>query len=107
MNITDQNPAADRLQPITEVFRPLDDRVLVRRVDDEPSPSPLIIPEVAATASRLGLVVAAGPGKRDAGGFRRPLDVKPGDCVMFGRFTDFDDGELLLIQEADIVGIVT
>lgn len=107
MNITDTDPAAQRLVPIVGAFHPLDDRVLVKRLDDEPPSSPVIVPEVAATLSKKGMVVAAGPGKRDSEGFRRPLDVKPGDFIMFGRYTDFDDGNLVIIQEADIVGILT
>lgn len=107
MNITDQNPAADRLQPIERPFRPLHDRVLVRRLPEKGEPGALFMPECAQTPSRTGLVVAVGPGKRDSDGFRRLLDVKVGDVVEFGRYTDFDDGELLLIQESDIVGVVT
>src|SRR5215472_11693649 len=105
MNITDQNPAAERLQPIIGHFRPLDNRVLVRRI---PTPAPIfnqnviIPPEAAQTPSRYGKVIAVGPGKRRNDGSRLPLDVKPGDIVQFGRYTDYDDGSLLLILEDDI-----
>jgi chaperonin GroES len=108
MNVTDSDPAAERLQPIQtpRKFRPLHDRILVRRLEDAPS-SALFMPECAQKPSMRGEVVAVGPGKRHSDGFRCPLDVQPGDVIYFGRFTDFDDGELVLIQEADVVGIVT
>ena len=105
MNITDQNPSADRLHPISGTFRPLDDRVLIRRLPDLDVKSALFMPECVILLSKRGVVVAVGPGKRDKDGFRRPLAVRPNDIVYFGRYTDFDDGEYLLIQEADIVGV--
>lgn len=107
-NITDQEPAADRLNPINAEFQPLHDRILVFRLLDWPNDTGLLVmPECAQTPSRRGVVVRVGPGKRDKDGCRRPLDVKPGDIVYFGRYTDHDDGRYLLIQEADIVGVVT
>lgn len=106
MHCTDSDPAANQLCPIGQRgFRPLNDRVLVRRTE-APSPGLLAIPEIAQRLSKRGVVVACGPGKRSSDGHRRPLDVKPGDLIEFGRFTDFDDGDLLLITEADIVFIV-
>ena len=114
MNITDQNPASDRLQPILRPLRPLNDRILVRRLHAgegsiflPEANSVLFMPECAQVPSKRGEVVAVGPGKRDEYGKRRVLDVKVGDIVYFGRYTDFDDGELLLIEEADVVGVVT
>lgn len=107
-NVTDDDPAADRLTPITAGFQPLHNRVLVRRIPLDYSNAPsIVIPDCAQTPSRRGVVVRVGPGKRDADGYRRGLDVRPGDVVYFGRYTDFDDGELLLVEEADIVGVVT
>ena len=109
-NYTDASPRADYQHPLGERergFRPLGDRILVRRVAGERNVSSLYVPECAEKISVRGIVVACGPGRRCADGFRRPLDVKPGDVIEFGRFTDFDDGELLLIQEADVVGIVS
>lgn len=101
-NITDHEPAAQRLQPLEETFQPLDDRVLVRRIS-EPQASIIWLP---SKPSVLGVVVRSGPGKRLADGTRQPLDVKPGDIIQLGRYTDYDDGTLLLIREADVVGIV-
>lgn len=107
-NVTDDDPAADRLTPITVGFQPLHNRVLVRRLEDWPNDrGKLVWPDCALAPSRRGVVVRVGPGKRDQDGYRRPLDVKPGDVIYFGRYTDFDDGQLLLIEEADIVGVVS
>ena len=106
-NVTDSDPAAQRQYPITGNVRPLNDRVLIRRIADSGNGSAIIaLPESARVPSRRGVVVSVGPGKRGADGSRRPLAVKPGNVIYFGRYTDYDDGELLLIQEADIVGVV-
>lgn len=107
-NITDEDPAADRLNPLSSNFQPLHDRILVYRLLDWPNDKGLIfMPECAQKPSKRGVVVRVGPGKRDAEGCRRPLDVKVGDVIYFGRYTDFDDGKFLLVQEADIVGVVS
>lgn len=106
MNITDQDPAADRLQPISRPLRPLNDRILVRRLEEGENFNLIICPEISQVPSKQGIVVAVGPGKRDAKGFRRPLSVKPGDWIQFGRYTDYDDSRLVIIQEADVVGIL-
>lgn len=107
MNITDQDPAADRLRPLSPGFYPLNDRILVERIDDLANDHLVSLPEIARIPSKKGVVVRVGPGKRDSSGMRRTLDVKVGDIIMFGRYTDFDDGSLVIIQEGDIVGIVT
>lgn len=107
-NVTDDDPAADRLHPINENFQPLHNRVLVRRIPLDYSNEPaIVVPQCAQKPSRRGVVVRVGPGKRDADGYRRGLDVRPGDVIYFGRYTDHDDGEFLLIEEADIVGVVS
>lgn len=107
-NITDQEPANDRLYPINADFQPILDRVLVYRLRDWPNESgSIVMPECAQMPSRRGVVCRVGKGKRHADGSRQPLDVKPGDIVYFGRYTDHDDGRYLLIQEADIVGVVS
>ena len=106
MNITDSDPAAQRLQPITAEFQPLDDRILVRRLD-EPHNGSIVLPESAVMLSKRGEVVRCGPGKRNEYGERRALAVNPGDVIMFGRYPDFADGQLVIIREGDIVGIVT
>jgi chaperonin GroES len=106
-NFTDADPRADYLNVLEgRGLKPLGDRILVRRIDDDRNGSLLIIPECATKPSRFGVVVAVGPGKRDAQGYRRPLCVKPGDRIQFGRFTDHDDGSLLLITEQDVVGVI-
>jgi chaperonin GroES len=106
-NVTDLTPAAQYQYPIDRPLKPLHDRVLVRRMDEKDAKSALFMPEMAQMPSKKGVIVAVGPGKRQNDGFRRSLDVKVGDVVYFGRFTDYDDSELVLIQEADIVGVVS
>jgi co-chaperonin GroES (HSP10) len=59
------------------------------------------------TPSRRGLIVAVGPGKRNEYGQRKPLAVTAGQIITFGRYTDYDDGMHLIVQEADIVGVET
>jgi chaperonin GroES len=107
-NVTDENPAAQRQYPIgNRNVRPLNDRLIVRRLSDESNQSShILVPEIAGKPSRRGVVVSTGPGKRHPDGHRIPLCVRPGDIVQFGRYTDFDDGDFLLIQEADVVGVV-
>lgn len=107
-NVTDDDPAADRLTPITPNFQPLHNRILVQRLSDWPNDTGVIIaPECAQKPSRRGVVVRVGLGRRSERGVRIPLVVKPGDVIYFGRYTDFDDGRLLLVEEADIVGVVS
>lgn len=108
MNVTDQDPAAQRFYPLPEDgVRPLNDRVLVFRLADSLNEvKSLFMPECAEKPSRRGVVVKVGPGKRDEYGKRRPLAIKPGDTIYFGRYTDYDDGRFVFIQEADIVGVV-
>ena len=84
------------------LLRPMNDRVLVRRIKEPPVSSAIIAPDCVQLADTLGEVVAVGPGKRLKDGARLPLDVKPGDLVRFGALNDWADGEYLLIQEADI-----
>jgi chaperonin GroES len=92
-------------------FRPLHDRVLVRRVDeDEKTTGGIIIPDTAKEKPSQGEVVAAGPGERDDSGNRVALDVKPGDKILFGKWSGTEvkvgDEELLIMKESDIMGIV-
>jgi chaperonin GroES len=92
-------------------FRPLHDRVVVRRVDaEEKSAGGIIIPDAAKEKPQQGEVVAAGPGARDESGKVRPLDVKVGDRVLFGKWSGTEvriDGEdLLIMKESDIVGVL-
>ena len=92
-------------------FRPLHDRVVVRRVDsEEKTAGGIIIPDTAKEKPSEGEVIAVGPGARDEAGKLVPLDVKAGDRVLFGKWSGTEvkiDGEdLLIMKEADIMGIV-
>ena len=92
-------------------IRPLHDRVLVRRLDDErTSPGGIVIPDSAAEKPSTGEVVAAGNGKLMDSGDLRPLDVKAGDKVLFGKYSGtevkVDGEELLVMREDDIMGII-
>ena len=92
-------------------FRPLHDRVVVRRIDaEEKSKGGIIIPDTAKEKPQEGEVIAAGPGARDESGKVQPLDVKAGDRVLFGKWSGtevkIDGQELLIMKESDIMGIV-
>ena len=92
-------------------FRPLHDRVVVRRVDSETKTAGgIIIPDTAAEKPQQGEIVAAGPGARDETGKIVALDVKKGDKVLFGKWSGTEvkiDGEdLLIMKESDILGVI-
>jgi len=92
-------------------FRPLHDRVLVRRVEaEEKSAGGIIIPDTAKEKPQEGEVVAVGEGARDDDGDRIPLDVKAGDRILFGKWSGTEvkvGGEdLLIMKESDILGII-
>jgi chaperonin GroES len=92
-------------------IRPLHDRVLVRRLDDEKtSPGGIVIPDTAAEKPMQGEVVAVGNGKVQENGEIRPLDVKAGDKVLFGKYSGtevkVDGEELLVMREDDIMGVI-
>ncbi|MGE0628396.1 MAG: co-chaperone GroES [Hyphomicrobiaceae bacterium] len=92
-------------------FRPLHDRVVVRRIDaEEKSAGGIIIPDTAKEKPQQGEVVAVGPGARDEQGKLTPLDVKPGDTVLFGKWSGtevkIDGEELLIMKESDIMGVL-
>ena len=92
-------------------FRPLHDRVVVRRVEeDTKTAGGIIIPDTAKEKPMQGEVVAVGPGARDDQGKVQPLDVKPGDRVLFGKWSGTEvkiDGEdLLIMKESDILGVI-
>ncbi|MGE4064528.1 MAG: co-chaperone GroES [Rhodospirillaceae bacterium] len=92
-------------------FRPLHDRVLVRRVEsDERTKGGIIIPDTAKEKPMEGEVIAVGAGVRTEDGKLTPLDVRPGDRVLFGKWSGTEvkiDGEdLLIMKESDIMGIV-
>jgi chaperonin GroES len=92
-------------------FRPLHDRVLVRRVDsEEKTAGGIIIPDTAKEKPSEGEIIAAGPGARDEAGKLVPLDVKTGDRILFGKWSGTEvkvNGEdLLIMKESDVMGIV-
>jgi len=92
-------------------FRPLHDRVLVRRLSgEEKTKGGVIIPDTAQEKPQQGEVVAVGPGLRNEAGTLAALDVKPGDIVLFGKWSGTEvklDGEdLIIMKESDIFGIV-
>ena len=92
-------------------FRPLHDRVVIRRAEgDIKSKGGIIIPDTAKEKPQEGEVIAVGPGSRDESGKLMPLDVKAGDTVLFGKWSGTEvkiDGEdLLIVKETDIMGIV-
>lgn len=92
-------------------FRPLHDRVVVRRVDsEEKTAGGIIIPDTAKEKPSEGEVVAVGPGARDEAGKLVALDVKAGDRVLFGKWSGtevkLDGQDLLIMKESDIMGIV-
>ncbi|MBL4756573.1 MAG: co-chaperone GroES [Rhizobiales bacterium] len=92
-------------------FRPLHDRVLVRRIDEEEkSAGGIIIPDSAKEKPSEGEIIAAGSGARDEAGKLQPLDVKKGDKVLFGKWSGtevrIDGKDLLIMKESDIMGII-
>ncbi len=91
-------------------FRPLHDRVLVRRVDEDEKVGSIIIPDTAKEKPQQGEVIAVGSGARGDDNEIVPLDVKAGDKILFGKWSGTEvkiDGEdLLIMKESDILGIV-
>jgi chaperonin GroES len=92
-------------------FRPLHDRVVVRRVDEEAKTAGgIIIPDTAQEKPMQGTVIAVGPGARDEAGKIVPLDVKAGDLVLFGKWSGtevkINGQDLLIMKESDILGVL-
>jgi chaperonin GroES len=92
-------------------FRPLHDRVVVERIDaEERSAGGIIIPDTAKEKPSQGEVIAVGPGGRDENGKLIPIDVKPGDRVLFGKWSGtevkIDGTEYLIMKESDIMGVL-
>ena len=93
-------------------FRPLHDRVVVRRIDaEEKTKGGIIIPDTAKEKPMQGEVIAVGPGARDESGKLVPLDVRKGDRVLFGKWSGtevkLDGQDLLIMKESDIMGVLT
>ena len=91
-------------------FRPLHDRILVRRIEaEEKTAGGIIIPDTAKEKPQEGEVIAAGPGARNEAGQLQPLDVKVGDRILFGKWSGTEiklDGEdLLIMKQSDVMGV--
>lgn len=91
-------------------FRPLHDRVLVRRIEEDQKVGSIIIPDTAKEKPQQGEVIAAGPGARGEDGKIVALDVKKGDKILFGKWSGsevkIDGEELLIMKESDILGVI-
>ena len=93
-------------------FRPLHDRVVIKRIEAEArTPAGIIIPDNAKEKPQQGEVVAVGPGGRDDSGKLIPIDVKAGDRVLFGKWSGtevkIDDQDYLIMKESDVMGVLT
>jgi chaperonin GroES len=92
-------------------FRPLHDRVVVRRVEsEEKTAGGIIIPDTAKEKPQEGEIVAVGPGGRDESGKLLPIDLKAGDRILFGKWSGtevkIDGEELLIMKESDVMGVI-
>jgi chaperonin GroES len=92
-------------------FRPLHDRVVIRRIEgEEKTKGGIVIPDTAKEKPQEGEVIAVGPGARDENGKVVPLDLKAGDRVLFGKWSGsevkIDDEDLLIMKESDIMGVI-
>jgi chaperonin GroES len=93
-------------------LRPLHDRIIVKRLEEErQSAGGIVIPDTAAEKPSMGEVVAVGPGKTDDHGKLQPMSVRAGDKVLFGKYSGqefkMDNDELLHMREDDVIGIVS
>ena len=92
-------------------IRPLHDRIVVQRIDEgEQKVGGIIIPDSAKEKPQLGKVIAAGNGKSKDDGKRVPLDVKPGDSILFGKYSGqeikLDGEEYLIMREEEVLGVI-
>ena len=104
-------PRADEEDMAKTKFRPLHDRVVVRRIEaDNKTAGGIIIPDTAKEKPQEGEIIAVGPGGRDENGKLVTLDVKAGDRVLFGKWSGtevkLDGEELLIMKESDIMGVI-
>jgi chaperonin GroES len=90
--------------------RPLQDRILVERIEEEIKKGNIIIPDTAKEKPQHGKVIAVGPGRIDETGKRIPMDVKKGDLILFGKYSGneikVDDKELLIMREEDVLAVI-
>jgi len=92
-------------------FRPLHDRVVIRRIkEDTKTKGGILIPDNAREKPVQGVVIAVGPGRRDEAGKLVPIDVRDGETILFGKWSGtevkIDDEDLLIIPESDIMGVI-
>jgi len=91
-------------------LRPLQDRIMVERVEEEGKKGNIIIPDTAKEKPQQGKVIAVGTGRIDESGKRIPMDVKKGDLILFGKYSGseikVDDKELLIMREEDVLAII-
>jgi chaperonin GroES len=104
-------PRPERVIMAKMKFRPLHDRVVVKRIDAEAkSKGGIIIPDTAKEKPQEGEIVAVGPGGRDENGKLIPMDLKAGDRVLFGKWSGtevkLEGDELLIMKESDIMGVI-
>jgi chaperonin GroES len=109
--VNETRGSADEEAMAKTKFRPLHDRVVVRRINaEEKTKGGIIIPDSAKEKPQEGEVVAVGPGGRDEAGKLTPIDVKAGDRVLFGKWSGtevkIDGEELLIMKESDIMGVI-
>jgi chaperonin GroES len=105
---------ANRVKPLRRIsmkFRPLHDRVVVKRIDaEEKTAGGIIIPDTAKEKPSQGEIIAVGPGGRDESGKLIPIDLKVGDRVLFGKWSGtevkIDGQDLLIMKESDIMGVL-
>jgi chaperonin GroES len=110
-NIESAPRAGDFKEETFMKFRPLHDRVVVRRIEgEEKTKGGIIIPDTAKEKPQEGEVIAVGPGARDESGKLVPLDLKAGDRILFGKWSGtevkIDGEELLIMKESDVMGMV-
>jgi chaperonin GroES len=90
--------------------RPLQDRILVERIEEEMKKGNIIIPDTAKEKPQQGKVIAVGPGRIDETGKRIPMDIKKGDLILFGKYSGneikVDDKELLIMREEDVLAVI-
>lgn len=90
--------------------RPLQDRILVERIEEEVKKGNIIIPDTAKEKPQHGKVIAVGPGRIDETGKRIPMDIKKDDLILFGKYSGneikVDDKELLIMREEDVLAVI-
>jgi chaperonin GroES len=104
-------PADPKQEGNDMAFRPLHDRVVVKRLEgEEKTKGGIIIPDTVKEKPQEGKIIAVGPGGRDENGKLTPLDVKAGDRILFGKWSGtevkIDGDDLLIMKESDILGVV-